>query len=841
MTQALFINASSVFKNAVIGLIHKVKTLQARIVSGSVILLSGSGLTTAINLAYNIVIARFLGPNGFGHATAVYTILTLISAVTLSFQIVSAKVVAQQASPAEKAAAYRGFHRSAWGCGILVALVLLLFQRAIADYLNLPGPALVAILAIGAAFYVPLGCRRGYIQGIYGFRSLATNLVVEGVVRLGGSLLMILLGFGVAGVIAANSAAVAVAYLALVPKLATSVTNPLRFLYALRESSQAMVFFSGQVLINNCDIVLVEHFFPAKEAGLYAAVAMVGRVIFSFSSAVVNSMFPLVAGTREEERRDHRVISTSLLLVLGIGIVLVLGLGIAPSGIWTTFFGSGFEIAGRYNLPYLLSLYAITAIIYSLSVVIITFEMSYKIANTSWVQLAFSGLVIAGICIFHSSLREVILVQLILMIALLAVVALPFIADLLISPAELLQTISGSPARLVRRVSEDEVIAGFLKSDFHSPAFRDYQETLREVVNNPDLDDAGENAKRRALLFIRHLSLWKQIPVGTEWYEMEIDETNLAQIRAFPRAQWRRLASGNFSITEVAEGMRTRKHLIDGQFLAKIASIGDQLRLDDPGFGAVILIGRNESEQLTILDGNHRLVAAMLSSPTTVKKLQFLCGLSPRMTECCWYNTNLMTLFRYGRNKLAGVIRNPEAELAYIMQNTGLKGRTGNRCSKANQAAVEIDKGRQWSGNGSKDRSQEVVMRRRTFTLEVKEFPEALNATQGRLFLREVQSYLHDDRPYIVLDCSKVSQMDRPAIQLLLCCLEEAIKRNGDVKLAAVPAGARSTLNLTGVDRLFEIFDTSAEAVNSFRRLSIERASHRFVLGSSQRNSENVA
>ena len=41
------------FKNAVIGLVQKVKTLQARIVSGSVILLSGSGLTTAVNLGFN--------------------------------------------------------------------------------------------------------------------------------------------------------------------------------------------------------------------------------------------------------------------------------------------------------------------------------------------------------------------------------------------------------------------------------------------------------------------------------------------------------------------------------------------------------------------------------------------------------------------------------------------------------------------------------------------------------------------------------------------------------------------------------------------------------------------
>ena len=59
------------------------KTLQARILSGSFVLLLGSGLTAAINFAYNVAVARFLGPTAFGHATAVYTLLTLMSAVTL--------------------------------------------------------------------------------------------------------------------------------------------------------------------------------------------------------------------------------------------------------------------------------------------------------------------------------------------------------------------------------------------------------------------------------------------------------------------------------------------------------------------------------------------------------------------------------------------------------------------------------------------------------------------------------------------------------------------------------------------------------------------------------------
>jgi O-antigen/teichoic acid export membrane protein len=646
----------------------KPKTLQARVLSGSFVLLSASGLATAINFAYNIAVARFLGPTAFGHATAVYTLLILISAVTLSFQIVSAKVVAQQISLERKSAVYRGFHRSAWACGIIVALLLLLFQKVIADYLNLPSPVLVVLLAVGVAFYVPLGTRRGYIQGAYGFHRLGANLVLEGLVRLGGSLLLIELGFGVPGVIAANAGAVAVAYLAAAPKLAVAIPHDLHIPDAFREALQAIVFFAGQVLINNCDIVLVKHFFPPTTAGLYAAVALVGRVIFAFSSAVVNTMFPLVAGTRDEDRKGGSVLRTSLLLVVGIGSALALGLRLAPAGIWTASFGPQFQMAGRHGLPYLLALYAATTVVYSLSVVIIAYEMSYKIANTSWVQLAFSSAVVIGICRFHSSLQQVILLQLGLMVVLLIVVAVPFLINSMTGAENLQPAQSPKAIRLIRRVSEDEVIAEFLRTDFSNSAFEEYQETLHSLVLTPRLEDAGENAKRRALLFIRHFSLWKELPEGTEWFEVEIRTTDLAQIHAFPRAQWRKLARGNFGITAIAERLRTfRSNSEAGKaFLSKIGALRAELREDaDPG--AVLLIGLNESEPLTILDGNHRLVAAILTSPETVSKFRFLCGLSPRMTECCWYRTNVATLFRYGTNLLTHVVHDPEAELARLL------------------------------------------------------------------------------------------------------------------------------------------------------------------------------
>src|SRR5690349_4895665 len=66
----------------------------------------------------------------------------------------------------------------------------------------------------------------------------------------------------------------------------------------------------------------------------------------------------------------------------------------------------------------------------------------------------------------------------------------------------------------------------------------------------------------------------------------------------------------------------------------------------------------------------------------------------------------------------------------------------------------------------------------------VKQLPEKLSAEQGQIFLREVEQYMSVQRPRIVLDCSQVRQLDSAGIQLLLRCLEKAMKRNGDVKLA---------------------------------------------------------
>ncbi|MFZ0322264.1 MAG: lipopolysaccharide biosynthesis protein [Candidatus Sulfotelmatobacter sp.] len=635
------------------------KTLKSQLLGGSLTLLAGSGLVGVTNLLYNVVTARLLGPTGFAHATAVYTILMLLSCITLAFQVVCAKYVAKNALAEERVQVFASLHQRAWIAGLGIGLLLFLFKGPLTTYLNLPDSFLITLLAVGTAFYVPLGVRRGYIQGIHAFGPLALNFMLEGVVRLCGVYVLIEMGLGVRGAVLASVLAVIVTYFAALPSPGFTSFRFKGIAISFREGLQAIVFFSGQTVINNFDIVLVKHFFPPMEAGLYAAVALVGRLVNMCAWSVVNTMFPVSAGAGGDEHEASPVLFTSLSMVFLILSVLIFGLWMVPSFLWRTLFGAQFEMGSYGTLAPLLILYAITAGIYSLSSVIITYEMSRKIANTSWVQLAFSGALALGVYLLHNTLREVILVQLVLMVILLFVLMIPLLRHQLTPKA--LGTYSSLTLR--RLLTEEEVMSEFLRSEFHHPEFDDYRSEFDHLVQKPNLNSSRENALRQALLFLRRGPMWRELPADTKWFEVELKYDDLERIRFFPRAQWRRVADGSFYMKDVVARMRIKmEESHDDEFYRKVRLLSHSVEenLINP---AVLLIGVNNTGPLTILDGNHRMAAAMLSQPAVLGRFRFICGFSPQMTRCCWYYTNVNTLLRYLKNLVRYFSYDPESDI----------------------------------------------------------------------------------------------------------------------------------------------------------------------------------
>lgn len=393
----------------------------SKVLGGSVIMLVGSTFVSLVNFGYNVAVARMLGPSDFSHAAAAVTLLMLVSCVTLAFQLTCAKFVAKNESAGAKALVYHTLRRRSWSIGIAAGGACALLSPYISSYLRMPSATLILTMAVGIAFYIPLGARRGAMQGVYRFKQLSANFILEALVKFVGALLLVHLGYGVEGAVAAIAASVVIAY--LFPWTTSGLgrqTEP-AVPASLREGMQAIVFFIGQVVINNIDIIMVKHFFQPSEAGMYAAIALVGRVLYFASWSIVSAMFPVSAAAKQEEHRA--VLAFPLLLIAGISVAFTVFLGLFPDLVLRMLFGPGFNGKG---IDSLLTLYASATAVYALAVVLIAYEISRRIANVAWLQLAFSFLVVLGITLFHKTLREVIVVQQVLMVVLLISVSLPF-------------------------------------------------------------------------------------------------------------------------------------------------------------------------------------------------------------------------------------------------------------------------------------------------------------------------------------------------------------------------------------------------------------------------------
>ena len=392
--------------------------------SGSIVMLLGSVLVAGINFGFNVSMARLLGPSLFAQVAAVVTLLMLASAVSLSFQMVCAKFVARNESTFGKLAVFHGLRKRAWIVGIAIAVGLTLAQKPVAAYLQMPNSWVLAVFALGMAFYTPLGVKRGNMQGLCAFGALSRNYILEAGSKLACAILLVELGYGVMGAVGAISASILAAVLIPSPKAQDDAGSKTLVPASFREGMQAIVFFVGQVVINNIDIILVKHFFASELAGLYAAVALVGRVLYFAAWSIVSAMFPISAASKEDQNKVH-VLLLPLMIVLLMSVAFVIVLALFPGFIIHLVLGEGFRSAEP-----LLSLYAVATGLYALAVVLMTYEMSRKIANTGWVQLIFSGALVLLIYMLHSSLRQVIVVQIVLMLLMLLVVSLPFLRSI---------------------------------------------------------------------------------------------------------------------------------------------------------------------------------------------------------------------------------------------------------------------------------------------------------------------------------------------------------------------------------------------------------------------------
>lgn len=237
----------------------------------------------------------------------------------------------------------------------------------------------------------------------------------------------------------------------------------------------------------------------------------------------------------------------------------------------------------------------------------------------------------------------------------------------------------------IKRVTEAEVIAEFLKGEFYHPEYDRDRSFFEALVYDPHLSDAVENALRRALLFRRRATMWRELPPDTHWWEVELDADDVERINVFPRAQWRSIAHGNFRALHVAELLRDPRRPCT--LAVKIAALRNLMSNDGPR-STILLIGTTETQPATLLEGNHRFVASLLlPQEIMLRRLRLVCGFSPDMDKCCWYKTTVPNLGRYLKNRIKH-LWNREADVAQLLPRTARVRTEDNINSYAEKAGL---------------------------------------------------------------------------------------------------------------------------------------------------------
>ncbi|KKR82349.1 MAG: Capsular polysaccharide biosynthesis protein, partial [Candidatus Daviesbacteria bacterium GW2011_GWA2_40_9] len=160
---------------------------------------------------------------------------------------------------------------------------------------------------------------------------------------------------------------------------------------------------------------LVKHFFSSHDAGIYAALSTLGKIIFFGAGPVAQVMFPIISKRHAQGEDYKKVFLYSLILSLLISLAVVLIYWLFPSLSVTILFGSSYlEVAG------LLVQFGLFMTLLTLSSLMVNFYLS--IGQTKVVVLPFVAALaqIIGLWFYHSSLEIVVNVSLVVSIALFA-------------------------------------------------------------------------------------------------------------------------------------------------------------------------------------------------------------------------------------------------------------------------------------------------------------------------------------------------------------------------------------------------------------------------------------
>ncbi len=358
---------------------------------------------------YQIYVARALGPAGYGAFGSLFAIFYLISIFSGTVQAGAARFVSKLTAMGEDeriGSFLYGLIKKSILLGAAGFVLFCLISSGIASFLQMASTLDVVVLGtvILLSFIQPAAS--GVLQGLQRFGLLAFTSVLSTGLKLAFGIILVSLGYGVAGAMGAVTLSTLAVFLFVLFSLRSYLGRSKKNGYDFRElyiySAPTLLVMLCLAVPSNVDVIMAKHFFSSHEAGLYTAASVVGKMVLFLPGAIASVMFPKASEMKTLRMSTWRLLNRSLLLtgVLSGGAALMF---VLFPGLMAMIFGEGFRQAGEVQAFYalMMALFALTWVVaqYCLA----TGDMKYV-----YLLGGFSGAEMIMVSAYHASIVQMV-------------------------------------------------------------------------------------------------------------------------------------------------------------------------------------------------------------------------------------------------------------------------------------------------------------------------------------------------------------------------------------------------------------------------------------------------
>ncbi|ALJ06872.1 sugar isomerase [Pseudalgibacter alginicilyticus] len=372
------------------------------------------------NYLYNLILGRLLGPEQFADAAVLITFLLVLSFMAMTFQLVTAKFSVLFEADIFKSFVF-GVYKNALIVGVFMGVLIIVFSSQLQQVFNTSSSAMFTIFGVGVPFYFLMSVNRGVFQGKKEFKFLSITYQSEMVSRLVITLgLIFLLNIQSSVII---SIGILISFLfGLLPfkvghvslkttAIDSSTSKQIRNFFIL-----TAFYELTQIIINNSDILLVKHYFESYEAGLYASLALIGRIVYFIAWMFVMLLLPTVIQLKKEGKATAPILFKYVGYIAAIALIIVLTCAIFPKLMIAILFGDSY-----LAMAPLLWKYAMATGMFAVSNIFAYYYLSLDKYIPVVISGVFGMLQMLLVVFFHESLEQVVHMQIIAMISLLII------------------------------------------------------------------------------------------------------------------------------------------------------------------------------------------------------------------------------------------------------------------------------------------------------------------------------------------------------------------------------------------------------------------------------------